>query len=167
MAMATSVWDEVFQETKAPTKRGSVWDEVFEEKKPQSSTVGIAKQAGVGLAKGLAGAHGSIRELTGTNPKQSLLPSQKLRAQKESQGKEKELIRSSAEGNDIGPEGTGRTPTHEDIGNFLELLGVNTKAKTGGERIAQKTGESLGSAAAFGSGGIAKSLAALGGATGQ
>ena len=166
--MKSSIWDEVEAEAAAPkTQHQSIWDEIEAEAPSQPNrSAAIAKQGAVGVAKGLGGAYGSLRELTRTNPKERLLPGQKLRAEAEAKGTEKELISASTE-SDIMPEGTGRTPTHEDIGNFLKLLGINTQADTPAERIAQQAGESLGSSVSLGPAKVATTLATIGGATGQ
>ena len=164
--MANSIWDEVEAEAKTSPK-ASIWDEVESESlSTPSIPEDIVKQSAVGFAKGLGGTYGSLRELTRTNPKEHLLPSQKLRAQQESTGTEQDLIRNSTN-EDLMPEGSGRTPTHEDIGNLLEMLGINTKPKTIPGSIAQKATEATGSALSLPATAMQATLATLGGATGQ
>lgn len=124
-------------------KRG--YDELsWEEQQELGKDVG--QQLGIGAALGL-GTPGSLLDLLHAQPKETLLPGQKMIAEAESELPEKFLPFLSDE--DLIPH-YSKLPSARDIEQGLEMVGVDVEPTTKGGKTAQRLGRAVSSAATFG-----------------
>lgn len=134
----------------------------------------VVKQSLVGGAKGGLGSYGDILDLLNIQTKESL-PGEKIRHQQEiealnrvGQNNSKPTLYDflSLSEDDIAPS-YSRLPSAEDIGNFMEMLGIETEPKTTAGKYAHRIGETIGSAASLGGTGKALSILGLGAGVGE
>lgn len=156
---------------------GDVFDQISGtiETKPRKYT-GVAKQAALGGAKGLLGSYGNILDLFGAQP-EGILPGEQTRRELESDILDKiekghkpsvgEILMLSDD--ELAP-AYSKLPSSEDVEKLAQMLGIHTEPQSAPERFAQRIGEAVGSAGAFGGGpGVTAALAggALAGQTAE